>query len=94
MWSKIKTVFSIIGAVLTVLLLTVLLLVLRRGKAHGRGSADDSERDSRIQEGIDSCEERAGRIEEGIGRCEERLQRAEDILREAIRRSREGEPEA
>lgn len=94
MWNKVKTVLSIIGAVLTVLLLTVLLFVLRGGKAHGRGGTDDSERDSRIQEGIDSCEKRAGRIEEGIGRCEERLQRAEDILREAIKRSREGEPEA
>lgn len=81
MLSKIKTVFSIIGAFLTVLFFTVLLFLLRRGKADRTGSTADSDRDRRIKEGIGNCED-------GIERCEEHLRRAEDILREAIERSR------
>ena len=96
MWSKIKTAFSIIGAVLSIVLFTVLLFVLRRGKTDGRRSGADSDRDRRIEEGIGECEERADsvserldRAEDSVGRCEEHLRRAEDILRNAIRRSRE-----
>ena len=77
MFNKIKTAFSIIGAVLSIVLFTVILFLLRRGKTDGRRNGDDSERNQRI--------------EEGIGRCEEHLQRAEDILRNAIKRSREAE---
>lgn len=80
MWGKIKTAFSIIGAVLSIVLFTVILFLLRRGKADGRRSGDDSERNQRIKE--------------GIGKCEEHLQRADDILRNAIKRSREAEPDA
>ena len=101
MWAKVKTIFSIIGAVLSVVFFTILLFLLRRGKADGRRSPDDSERNQRIKEGIGKCEERADSVSEGldrakdvIGRCEEHLQRAEDILRNAIKRSREAEPDA
>ena len=95
MWKKIKNIFSVIGACLSVVLFTVLLFVLRRGKTDGRGSKPADERDTRIQDGIGECEERTDRIEERIeraessaGRCEEHLQRAEEILREAINRAR------
>lgn len=98
MWGKIKTAFSIIGAVLSIVLFTVILFLLRRGKTDGRRNGDDSERNQRIEEGIGKCEERAesvseglDRAKDGIGRCEEHLQRAEDILRNAIKRSREAE---
>lgn len=98
MWGKIKTAFSIIGAVLSIVLFTVILFLLRRGKADGRRNGDDSERNQRIEEGIGKCEERTesvseglDRAKDGIGRCEEHLQRAEDILRNAIKRSREAE---
>ena len=98
MWDKIKTAFSIIGAVLSIVLFTVILFLLRRGKTDGRRNGDDSERNQRIEEGIGRCEERTesvseglGRAKDGIGRCEEHLQRAEDILRNAIKRSRETE---
>ena len=98
MWEKIKKVISVAGAVLSVLLFTVLLFVLRRGKTDGRGSDTADERDTRIQEGIADSEERAERVEEridsagdAITRCEEHLQRAEDILRGAIERSRKEE---
>ena len=98
MWDKIKTAFSIIGAVLSIVLFTVILFLLRRGKTDGRRNGDDSERNQRIEEGIGRCEERTesvseglGRAKDGIGRCEEHLQRAEDILRNAIKRSREAE---
>lgn len=98
MWDKIKTAFSIIGAVLSIVLFTVILFLLRRGKTDGRRNGDDSERNQRIEEGIGRCEERAesvseglNRAKDGIGRCEEHLQRAEDILRNAIKRSREAE---
>lgn len=84
MWEKIKTVLSIAGAVLSVLFFTVLLFVLRRGKADGRGSDGTDERDSRIEERIDS----AG---DAIARCEEHLQRAEELLRGAVERSRKEE---
>ncbi len=101
MWSKIKTAFSVIGAVLSIALFSVILFLLRRGKADGRRSGDGSERNQRIEDGIGKCEERTDSVSErldrakdGIGRCEEHLQRAEDILRKAIRRSREEEPEA
>ena len=101
MLSKIKTAFSIIGAVLSVVLFTAILFLLRRGKTDGRRNGDDSERNQRIEEGIGKCEERAesvseglDRAKDGIGRCEEHLQRAEDILRNAIKRSREAEQDA
>ena len=101
MFDKIKTAFSIIGAVLSVVLFTVILFLLRRGKTDGRRNGDDSERNQRIEEGIGKCEERTesvseglDRAKDGIGRCEEHLQRAEDILRNAIKRSREAEQDA
>ena len=101
MWGKIKTAFSIIGAVLSIVLFTVILFLLRRGKTDGRRNGDDSERNQRIEEGIGRCEERTesvsegiDRAKDGIGRCEEHLQRAEDILRNAIKRSRETEQDA
>jgi hypothetical protein len=84
---KIKVIFSIIGAVLSVVLLTILLFLLCRGKTHGQGSGADSYRADGIEEGIGECTDR-------IRRCEERLQGAENILREAIRRSREQEQKA
>lgn len=96
MLSKIKTVFSIIGAVLSIVLFTVILFLLRRSNTDGRRSGDDSERNQRVEEGIGKCEERADsvserldRAEDSVGKCEEHLRRAEDILRNAIRRSRE-----
>lgn len=98
MWQKIKNIFSIVGAVLSIALFTFILFLLRRGDSDRRGSSGDSERDTRIQEGLESGKDRAERIEEGItraedgiGRCEERLQRAEDILRRAIERSKQKE---
>lgn len=87
MLKKIKAVFSIIGAVLSVVLITVFLFLLRRGKALRQGSGADSDRADRIEEGIGECTDR-------IRRCEERLQEAENILREAIRRSREQKQKA
>lgn len=87
MLEKIKTIFSIIGAVLSVVLITVLLFLLRRGKAFRQGSRADSDRADRIEEEIGECTDR-------IRRCEERLQGAENILREAIRRSREQKQKA
>ena len=87
MLEKVKTIFSIIGAVLAVVLFTVILFLLRRSKTDGRGSSDDTERDTRIKEGIAECQD-------SVGRCEEHLQRAEDILRRAVKRSREEAGEA
>ena len=77
MWEKFKSVFSIVGAVLTVVLFTVILFLLRRRDAYLRRNTGDSERD-RV-------------IEEGITRSENHLLRAEEILRNAVARSREGE---
>lgn len=102
MWQKIKNGLAVIGAVLSVVLFTFLLFLLRRRSADRQGRTDSTDRDSRIEEGIESSEERTVRIEEGItraedgiARCEERLQRAEDILRRAVERSRKenGTPE-
>lgn len=95
MQQKIKDIISVVGAVLSIVLFTIVLFLLRRGKTDVRRGNGDAERDSRIQEGLESGQERAGRIEEGISKaedgitkCEEHLQRAEDILRSAIERSR------
>ena len=91
-WKKIKDILAVIGACISVVLFTILLFVLRRSKADKRGSKSADERDTRIQEVIESSENRIDRSKEGIERCEEHLQRAEDILRRAISRSRgEGE---
>ena len=79
MWNKVKTIFSIIGAVLSVALFTFLLFLLRRGKTDRQGSSGTSDADRRVEEGIGNCED-------GIKQCEEHLQRAEEILREAIER--------
>lgn len=77
MWEKFKSVFSIVGAVLTVVLFTVILFLLRRRDTYLRRNTRDSERD-RV-------------IEERIARSENHLLRAEEILRNAVARSREGE---
>lgn len=101
MWQKIKNILCIAGSVITILFFTVMLFLLRRGKTDGQGSNGDAERDSRIQEGIESSQERTERVEEGITRaedgitkCEEHLQRAENILRRAIERSKEEKQKA
>lgn len=78
MWEKFKSVFSIVGAVLTVVLFTVILFLLRRRDTYLRRNTGDSERDRAI--------------EEGITRSEDHLCRAEEILRNAVARNREGEP--
>ena len=82
MWEKIKKIFAIIGAVLSVVLFTVILFLLRRRNSDGCGSERTDELDTRIQGGLDGATDTARR-------CEERLQRAEDILRNAIKRSEE-----
>lgn len=87
MWQKIKNIFCIVMSFLSILLFTVMLFLLRRGKTDGQGSRGDSERDSRIQEGI-------GRCQDGTARCEEHLRRAEEILRNAINRSKGEEPDS
>lgn len=79
MWEKIKKVFAIIGAVLSVVLFTVILFLLRRRSSDGQGSSGIDERDTRIKEGLDGASDTARR-------CEERLRRAEEILRGAIER--------
>ena len=84
MWQKIKNIFSVVGAVLSIALFTFILFLLRRGDSDRRGSSGDAERDHRIQEGFT-------RATDTVGRCEERLQRAEDILRGAIERSKQKE---
>ena len=94
MFNKIKTVFSIIGAVLSFVLFTVILFLLRRGKADGRGSTANAERDSRIKEGLEGASGEIDECRSTVERCEEHLQRAEDILRNAIKRSREAEQDA
>ena len=79
MYEKIKKVFTVIGAVITVVLCTVYLVFLRRRGSDGQGSSGIDERDSRIQEGLRECQSTAER-------CEEHLRRAEEILRGAIER--------
>lgn len=90
MLEKIKKVFAIIGAVLTVIACTFFLVFLRRSDSDRRGSDGNAERDSAIKEGIGNAEESIRDSRDTADRCEEHLRRAEDILREAIRRSREG----
>ena len=89
MFNKIKTAFSIVGAVLSVVLFTVILFLLRRGKTDGRRSTANAERDSRIKEGLEGASGEIAECRSTVERCEEHLQRAEDILRNAIKRSRE-----
>lgn len=83
---KIKNIFSIIGAVLSIALFTFLLFLLRRRDSDGCGSTGTGELDTRITEGLErASEEIRGTAE----RCEERLRRAEEILRRATERSKE-----
>lgn len=89
MWEKIKKVFAIIGAVLSVVLFTVLLFLLRRGGSDGQGSSGNAERDRRIKEGLDGAQESIRDSRDTAERCEERLRRAEEILRGAIKRGEE-----
>ena len=89
MWEKIKKAGSIAWAIITILVFTIVIILLRRGKADRRGSDGAVEYDSRIQEGLGGAEESIRDSRDTVERCEERLQRAEDILRNAISRSRE-----
>lgn len=89
MWEKIKKVFAIIGAVLSVVLFTVILFLLRRGSSDGQGSSGNAERDRRIKEGLDGAQESIRDSRDTAERCEERLRRAEEILRGAIKRGEE-----
>ena len=86
---KIEKAFSVIGAVLTVILCTVALILLRRGKADGQGSSGIDERNQRIKEGLDGATEKINECRDTAERCEERLRRAEEILRNAIKRAEE-----
>jgi hypothetical protein len=86
---KVKKVFAVIGAVLTVIICTFFLVFLRRRDSDGQGSSGIDERDSRIQEGLDGAEESIKRSRDTATRCEEHLRRAEEILRNAIKRGEE-----
>ncbi|MBR2724684.1 MAG: hypothetical protein IKB72_04535 [Ruminococcus sp.] len=86
MWENIKKVFAIIGAVLSVVLFTVILFLLRRRSSDGQGSSGIDERDTRIKEGLDGAQESIRDSRDTTERCEERLRRAEEILRGAIER--------
>ena len=86
---KVKKVFAVIGAVLTVVVCTSFLVFLRRRDSDGQGSTGIDERDSRIQEGLDGAEESIKRSRDTATRCEEHLRRAEEILRNAIERGEE-----
>lgn len=88
---KVKKVFAVIGAVLTVIVCTFFLVFLRRGSSDGQGSSGIDERDSRIQEGLDGAEESIKRSRDTAERCEEHLRRAEEILRNAVKRGKEEE---
>lgn len=81
MWEKIKGIFAVIGAFLTVIFFSVFIIFLRRRDSDGSGSDGIDERDSKIEAGFDG-------IEDTATRCEERLRRAEEILRQAVERSR------
>ena len=102
MWEKVKNIFSIIGAVLSVVLFTFLLFLLRRSNSNRGRSTTDTERTFTVQEGLAEserrnsniereCTERSTRAEERIADCERHIQRAECILRGAIERSRKKE---
>lgn len=91
MWQKIKGVFAVIGAVLSVVFFTVVLVLLRRRSTDGQGSSGVDDRDTRITEGLDGASERLDECRGTAERCEERLRRAEEILRDAIERSKQAE---
>lgn len=91
MWQKIKGIFAIIGAVLSVVFFTVVLVLLRRRNTDGQGSSGIDDRDSRIKEGLDGAQESIERSRDTAERCEEHLRRAEEILRNAIERSKQAE---
>lgn len=101
MWEKIKNIFAVVGAVLTIAFCTFVLVFLRRRDSVESGSGGTPERDTKVEDGIGECEDRTdgikeslGRAEDSVGRCEEHLHRAEAILRDAIRRSRNRESDA
>lgn len=89
MWNKIKTIFSIIGAVLTVIFLSVIpvLLCRKESQTDGSGSNRIDESAGRIREGLDRSEER-------VADSQERIRRAKEILRKAIERAGKEEQEA
>lgn len=103
MWKKLKKIFSIVGAFISVLFFTFILLWLRPSSFNRKRSTDDIERDRRIKDGLEGSQGRVDTIkressegsrrisnaENGIRRCEEHLRRAEEILRGAINKSRE-----
>ena len=86
---KIKKALSVIGAVFTVVLCSVALILLRRGETDRRRSSDDDERNQRIKEGLDGATGKINECRDTAERCEERLRRAEEILRNAIKRAEE-----
>lgn len=89
MWNKIKTIFSIIGAVLTVIFLSVIPVLLcgKESQTDGSGSNRIDESAGRIREGLDRSEER-------VADSQERIRRAKEILRKAIERAGKEEQEA
>ncbi len=83
---KIKKIFAVIGAVLSIVLFTVILFLLRRGSSDGQGNSGIDERDSAITGGLNGASESIERSRDTAERCEEHLRRAEEILRGAIER--------
>lgn len=97
MWEKIKNICTIIVSFLAVILLSVFTFLFCKRSSNRTGSTDNTVRDRRITEGIGESQERTEsvqgnikRAEESIRRSEQGLQRAKTILRDAIRRSKEG----
>lgn len=74
MWNKIKNAFSIIGAFLTVVILTCITVFICREKR---------DTDTGRSTGTDETDRR---IREGLARSQERLHRAKEILRGGVER--------
>lgn len=79
MWSKIKTFFSYLGAVLIGAISGIIATMFFRSNSDRHGSTDIDDRDTRISEGITGVEEH--------------LSTAESILQGAINRRKKAEGE-
>lgn len=92
MQEKHKTICLIITSALSFVWFTVVLFLLCRGKAYGRGSSgavsESSGSTERLADTIRATETATAENLSRIRNCQERLQRAEEILRGAIERSR------
>lgn len=93
MWEKIKKAFSIVGATLSALFFGLMFFFIGRSSSNRRRSTDNSYRTGSREEGTRDNTTTVTEVQGRVETATRKIGTAEDILRGAIKRSREEKQE-